>query len=116
MNRETVKKILEKVKTGVLSVEEATESLRSLPFEDMGFATVDHHRALRTGFPEVIFCQGKTTEQVVAITEKITSAGSGSMTGRRSVMACSTPFLAGVLEAGMINPVYSSVFLSRFSL
>jgi NCAIR mutase (PurE)-related protein len=50
-----------------VSVDEALESLRRLPFEQMGFATVDHHRALRTGFPEIVFCQGKTPEQVEKI-------------------------------------------------
>jgi NCAIR mutase (PurE)-related protein len=82
MNRETVQEILEKVKTGSLSIDEALGYLRSLPFEDLGFATIDHHRALRTGFPEVIFCQGKTREQVVSIAERIVSTGSDLLATR----------------------------------
>ncbi len=52
---------------GKTGVEEALKRLRHLPFEDMGFAKLDHHRALRTGNPEVIFAQGKTEAQVAAI-------------------------------------------------
>lgn len=82
MNREMIRDILEQVKSGSLDVEEALESLRSLPFEDIGFATIDHHRSLRTGFPEVIFCQGKTTDQIVAIAERISSSGSDLLATR----------------------------------
>ena len=82
MNRDVITKILEMVKAGTLDVEEAVESLRSLPFEELGYATIDHHRALRTGFPEVIFCQGKTTEQVAAIAERITASGSDLLATR----------------------------------
>lgn len=49
--------------------------MESLPYEDLGFATVDHHRALRQGFPEVIFCEGKTTAQVVAIAKGLLAKG-----------------------------------------
>lgn len=59
--------ILEKVKARRLSPEEALEGLRDLPFADLGFARVDHHRTLRTGFPEVVFCQGKEPAQSAAI-------------------------------------------------
>ncbi len=59
--------MLKQVATGQLDCEAALAQLRNLPFEDLGFAKVDHHRALRTGFPEVIFCPGKTSEQVSGI-------------------------------------------------
>lgn len=84
MNRSQVREVLEKVRSGALNVDKALEHLRILPFEEMGFATIDHHREIRTGFPEVIFCQGKTVEQVVAIAEKITSAGSDLLATRAS--------------------------------
>ncbi|MFQ6094404.1 MAG: nickel pincer cofactor biosynthesis protein LarB, partial [bacterium] len=84
MNRETVQEVLEKVKAGALDVDEALEHLRSLPFEEMGFATIDHHRALRRGFPEVIFCQGKRVDQIVSIAERITSSGSDLLATRAS--------------------------------
>ena len=84
MNREKVREILKNVRSGSLDVDEALEYFRSFPFEEMGFATIDHHRALRTGVPEVIFCQGKTAEQIVSIAEGITSAGSDLLATRAS--------------------------------
>ena len=58
-----------------MAVDDAVQSLRTLPFEDLGFSKIDHHRQLRTGFPEVIFCQGKTVEHVQQISERILAAG-----------------------------------------
>jgi len=71
MNREFIKSILKKVKEGKLQVEEALEKLKNLPFENLGFVRIDHHRELRRGFPEVIFCQGKPVSQIKAIAEKL---------------------------------------------
>jgi NCAIR mutase (PurE)-related protein len=62
---------LEEVSRGGLSPGDAIDRLRSLPFEDLGFAKVDHHRALRTGFPEVIFGAGKTAEQIIEIARSL---------------------------------------------
>ncbi len=59
--------LLTRFKNGENDLEQTLETLKHLPFEDMGFAKVDHHRALRTGYPEVVFCQGKTHEQVEKI-------------------------------------------------
>jgi pyridinium-3,5-biscarboxylic acid mononucleotide synthase len=59
MTEAQIQKILEQYKDGTLSVDDALARLRSLPFEDLGFANVDHHRSLRQGFPEVIFGAGK---------------------------------------------------------
>ena len=67
MNLESLKALLEQVKTGGTSVENALEKLRALPFESLEYAKVDHHRTLRCGMPEVIYCPGKTTEQIVEI-------------------------------------------------
>jgi pyridinium-3,5-biscarboxylic acid mononucleotide synthase len=63
--------LLRQVKNGKLSIEQALERLRDLPFEDLGFAKLDHHRALRTGFPEVVYCPGKKPEQIVKIVERL---------------------------------------------
>ena len=71
MNDQSLRDILDSVKSGRLSVQEAVGRLRHLPYEDLGFAKVDHHRSLRTGFPEVIFCQGKSSEQVVEILKRL---------------------------------------------
>lgn len=82
MDPQTLKQLLEDVRRGALPVEAATARLATLPFEDLGFAKVDHHRALRRGFPEAVFGAGKTPEQVVAIVEKITQRGQGVIVTR----------------------------------
>jgi len=69
MNEETLKTLLNAFKNGEKSEEDVLSELRFLPFEDIGFAKLDHHRTLRTGFPEVVFGEGKTTEQILAIAE-----------------------------------------------
>jgi NCAIR mutase (PurE)-related protein len=66
---------LEQVKQGKLDVEQAVEKMRHLPFEDLGFARLDHHRQIRRGLPEVIFCPGKTTEQIIAIFDSLAQKG-----------------------------------------
>ena len=71
MDAESLRQLLERVRAGETPVEDAVQSLRTLPFEDLGFAKLDHHRALRNGFPEVVYCPGKTTPQIVAILERL---------------------------------------------
>jgi NCAIR mutase (PurE)-related protein len=63
--------LLEEVQCGETSVEEALERMRGFPYEDLDFARLDSHRSLRKGFPEVVFCPGKTTEQILHIAERI---------------------------------------------
>jgi len=67
MDNKKIKKLLASVKDGSLPVEEALRRLKHLPYEDISFARVDHHRHLRQGVPEVIFASGKTDEQVIKI-------------------------------------------------
>jgi pyridinium-3,5-biscarboxylic acid mononucleotide synthase len=71
----TIRTILARVAAREQSVEEAVAALRVLPFEDLGFAKIDHHRELRRGFPEVVYCEGKTPEQVAAIVERLAARG-----------------------------------------
>jgi pyridinium-3,5-biscarboxylic acid mononucleotide synthase len=71
VTEEQLRKILEDHKKGVLTVDDALGRLRELPFEDLKFANVDHHRSLRQGFPEVIFGAGKSVEQVQRIVESL---------------------------------------------
>ena len=71
MTESQIRKILDEHKAGGISSEEALHRLRSLPFEDLGFANIDHHRSLRQGFPEVVFGSGKTAEQVAHIVESM---------------------------------------------
>ena len=75
MDQKQIEQILKDVKGGALDVEEAVQRLRHLPFEELGFAKIDHHRTLRCGFPEVIYCPGKTEQQVAAIFEKLAQSG-----------------------------------------
>ncbi|MDH5643383.1 MAG: nickel pincer cofactor biosynthesis protein LarB [Gemmatimonadota bacterium] len=80
MSPQQIEQLLQQVRQGRVTIEQALQRLRSMPYEDLGFASLDHHRSLRQGFPEVVFCEGKTTAQVIAIT--------------RSFMKKRGPFLA----------------------
>ena len=71
LNSESIRRLLEQVRKGKLSPDDAVEKLRHLPFEDLGFAKVDHHRHLRVGMPEVIFSPGKTPPQVAEIFKRL---------------------------------------------
>jgi NCAIR mutase (PurE)-related protein len=71
MDREKIKKLLEKVRTGKIGIDDALRALRSFPYEDLGDAKIDTHRDLRRGFPEVILCQGKTIDQIRRIVERL---------------------------------------------
>jgi pyridinium-3,5-biscarboxylic acid mononucleotide synthase len=76
MNEKDIEKILQDVRHGETTIERALERLRHLPFEDLGFVKIDHHRALRQGFPEVIFGRGKTPKQVAEIVRGMLQAKS----------------------------------------
>ena len=71
MDQAQMKSLFEMVRDGAVAVDEAVDRLRHMPFEDLGFAKLDHHRALRQGMPEVIFGKGKPPEHMVAIAEKL---------------------------------------------
>ena len=73
---------MEQVKNGEIEIGEAVEQLRHLPFEDLGFAHVDHHRQIRRGFPEVIYCPGKTVEQIVKIFSALAEKGDNVLATR----------------------------------
>lgn len=82
MNPDQLKDLLEKVKQGDLSIDRALETLKDLPYADLGYAMVDHHRSLRTGHPETIFSQGKTVEQVVGIARRLLEKSANIMATR----------------------------------
>ncbi len=71
MNSEQLRSILNAVRNGSVDVDEAINALRWMPYEDIGFAKLDHHRTIRRGFPEVVLCQGKSVAQVVSIVERL---------------------------------------------
>jgi len=87
MTPETLRVLLENVRNQDLNVDMALAQLRDLPFEDLDFAKVDHHRALRQGFPEVIFGQGKTPDQIAQIAEKLAAKNATVIVTRASVEA-----------------------------
>jgi NCAIR mutase (PurE)-related protein len=74
--------LLDAVRDGRVTPDEAAERLRTLPYEDLGFAKVDHHRALRRGFPEAVFGAGKTPEQIEAIVVRIAARGQNVLVTR----------------------------------
>jgi NCAIR mutase (PurE)-related protein len=82
LNAESIRKLFEQVRQGELSPDEAVERLRHLPFEDLGFAKVDHHRALRAGMPEVIFGENKSPTQVAEIFSRLAKHGGNVLATR----------------------------------
>ena len=84
MDRLRLEALLIEVRESRTSIDEALDRLRDLPFEDLGFAKLDHHRALRTGMPEVIFAAGKTTAQVTTIFGRMAKAGGNVLATRAS--------------------------------
>jgi NCAIR mutase (PurE)-related protein len=84
LNAESIRKLFEQVRAGKISPDDAVQRLRHLPFEDLGFAKVDHHRALRAGMPEVIFGQGKTPAQLAQIFFRLSKHGGNVLATRAS--------------------------------
>src|SRR5680860_278993 len=75
MNKKEIEKILQQFKSGQIEMEGVLEKLKHFPYDDLGFAKIDNQRHLRKGFPEVIFCQGKTLEQITKIAKRIKETG-----------------------------------------
>src|SRR5215831_12311989 len=84
MDSSSLRKLLQQIKNGRLSPDEAVARLRHLPFEDLGFAKIDHHRRLRAGMPEVIFSSGKTPAQVAQIFTRMAAQGGNVLATRAS--------------------------------
>jgi NCAIR mutase (PurE)-related protein len=104
-----VRDLLSAVADGSVPIESALASLAQDPTESLGFATIDHHRALRQGFPEVVYGAGKTTEQLVAITQRIAQRGDGVLATR--VADDSVPALLAALPGAEYNAVARTVML-----
>ncbi|MGC4048512.1 MAG: nickel pincer cofactor biosynthesis protein LarB [Paludibaculum sp.] len=84
MDQDHLKSLLEQVRSGAVEIDAAIERLKHMPFENLGYATVDHHRAIRVGMPEVIFGKGKTTEQILGIAERLLERASNVLVTRTS--------------------------------
>ena len=67
-----LRELLDGVKNNRIDIDIAMEKLKNLPYEDLGYANIDHHREVRTGYPEVIYCEGKTDEHILGIIDKMT--------------------------------------------
>ena len=109
MRAEQIGTLLAEVAAGRLTPDAALERLRHLPFEDLQFARVDHHRSLRQGQPEVVFCEGKTPEQVVAICQRL-AAMTGTFLGTRCSERHATA-LRGAFPDLAWNPLARTVHL-----
>lgn len=103
MDPTRLRELLEQVGRGELSVDTAMSGLRDLPFADLGYAVVDHHRALRQGVPEVILGQGKTAEQIAGISQEIARRGANVLATR--VDAAKAEALRALLPAMKYHPV-----------
>jgi len=84
MNEQNLRELLLRIRDGRLDVEEAVRDLKRLPVDDLGYAQIDVHRELRRGFPEVVYCAGKTTEQVVAIVVRLARQSDGNILATRA--------------------------------
>ena len=109
MRRERVRDLLGKVADGSVPIDSALASLAQEPTESLGFATIDHHRALRQGFPEVVYGAGKTTEQLIAITQRIAERGDGVLATR--VADDAVPALLAALPGAQHNSLARTVML-----
>lgn len=83
MTRNEIENLLKEIKAGKTSVGEALEVLQNFPYTDLGYAKIDHHREMRTGYPEIVYCAGKTAEQVAGIF-KVMSAKENNVIGTRA--------------------------------
>ena len=111
MNRESIRKLFVEVRAGKVSPDEAVERLRHLPFEDLGFAKIDHHRALRAGMPEVVFGAGKTPSQVMAIFKRLAAHGNNVLATRATPQQFAA--VAEVLPQAKYDAVARTILLRR---
>jgi pyridinium-3,5-biscarboxylic acid mononucleotide synthase len=111
MNAETLKKLFGQVRQGKLSPDEAVERLRHLPFEDLGFAKLDHHRALRQGMPEVIFAQGKTPSQIAEIFQRLAAHGGNVLATRATEEQYAA--VAAAMPQAEFRPLARTIVLKR---
>ena len=109
MRREHVRDLLDQVANGALGIEEALGRLSFEPAESLGFATIDHHRALRQGFPEVVFGEGKATDHLVVIATRIAERGEGLLVTRLS--AAAAPVLAARFPSIELNEIARTAYL-----
>jgi len=111
MNSAALRKLFDQVRKGLISPDDAVDRLRHLPFEDLGFAKIDHHRALRQGMPEVIFGQGKTPRQVADIFTRLAAHGGNVLATRATEDQYAA--VAEKIEAAEYRPLARAIVLKR---
>ena len=111
MNEQRLRELLTAYKQGAVDESEVVRQLRHLPFESLGFASIDHHRSLRQGFPEVVLCEGKTTEQVVEISKRILAAGDTLLATRAS--RATFEALQREIPEATYNPLARTIVVKR---
>jgi pyridinium-3,5-biscarboxylic acid mononucleotide synthase len=114
MNVDRLKSILEEVKKGKLNVTAALDKFKNFPFEELGFATVDTHRSLRQGFPEVIFGEGKSLDQMVDIARKLMDSGENVLITR--VDSGTSKRLLDILPDAIYNELARTIFIASNSI
>ena len=107
-----IRSLLEEVKGGSVSIEEATKQLIKMPFDDLGYAMIDHHRQLRSGCPEVIFCKGKTVPQVEGIVANLLEVGNTNVLATRATEEIAHAILKRYPEA-VWNPSARTIVIQR---
>src|SRR5205823_13540671 len=100
MDTQRLRELMEGVRSGTVPIDEALIRLRDLPYEDLGFAKLDHHRALRNGFPEVILCQGKSIDHIIAISQRLRQRSAKVLATR------ATPEVAAAIRSEIPDAVY----------
>ena len=116
MDTKDLQKLLEKVKAGEVNIDEAVQQLRHMPFEDIGFAKIDHHRQVRCAFGEVIYCPGKTNEQIVEIFKRLAANGNNVLATRAEPEVFESLKAAGISEKLQYEPQGRAVYLQQTPL
>lgn len=111
MNEKRLYGILNEVKNGQLEIEDAYQALKILPYEDLGFAKLDHHRAIRDNFPEVIYCEGKTRDQIMVIFQRLALQNNNIIGTRAGIKAFEA--VKTVIQDINYNPMARLLYLQR---
>lgn len=111
LDQATLRQLLQQVASGEVEAEAAFRRLKDLPYEDLGFAKLDHHRGIRSGFPEVVYCPNKTTEQIVAIMKRLADRSQNVLATRAS--SATYQAVAEVLPLAEYHPEAKAITVWR---
>jgi pyridinium-3,5-biscarboxylic acid mononucleotide synthase len=113
IHEDQLTQLLQSVQSGAVSIQSALEKLRHLPYEDLGFARLDHHRQIRRGFPETIFCPGKTTDQIVKIFETLAGKGGNVLATRAQQQTYEALMSAGRVPQAQYDALARTIVLEQ---